>query len=444
MVLVAFSVCLTLQSCGMFIGDSEKRSREWEQFTAQGLSAERGQRLDEAVDKYKQALSLAEKFPKTDLRRTMTEIDLAAVLHEQGKDSEALPLLVQATETYEKWKLNRSDDEEINRTGTKMSSGYRALGEIYAGQSKNDDADKAYEKALAFTKQAYFSNRFRRELAEEYATFLRKTGRAEKAAALVAPNEAVAEGLAATWEHKTLVDREFEDGRAAASRLGDQGKWEEAAAQLGKTAALCRTKYGAKDSRVLQLVGEQATDLTYAKKFPQADKLLTAGIAEHGEEPEPTLAEAYRQLSEMRLNARQYDQSIEAARKGIAVAKALGEGGIEGSCYFVVGAAYGAMPGKKSQAIENYEIGLKKRAAFVYDIPYFIAVVNLSELYINEKRLADAQKVLESGVELQKKRAPNSVYERTLRSLARVYELQGDKARSKQTLAEADRVKASS
>ena len=424
----------------MFTAESEKRNRLWEECTAKGLAAEREQKYDDAQQMYEQALTIAAKFSKTDLRRTMTAIDYANMLHRAGDDKRAQPLYEQAVADYERWRKTSAQTEEINRIGKKMASCYLGLAQIYATQKRNEDAQRQYENALALTKKGYFTKRFTHEVSQEYAAFARKSGDMKKADSLTKPQEALAEGLEAQLFNKPLVDKEWAKVREDAFRLEDKGEWDKASEVRRQGIAMSSTRYGVGDSRTMQLINELANSLATAKKVGEAEKVLLRGIKDHGEKPDPMLAEMYNQLGRARLQQKRYEQSIKDAERAAEIAHQLEEGAVESDAYWLIGNNYDAL-GERAPAIAVYERGLKVRQSFSIDGVYYSMLLQLCDHYIKDNRLTDAQHRLEAAAAGQSKVASTVFHERTLRMLARVYQLQGDEDKSKQTAAAADRLK---
>lgn len=441
-VVLALCWCLTLQSCGMLTAETERRNQLWEQYTAQALAAEREKKYQEAERLYKQALEIASKFPKTDLRSTLTAIDLAKIYHAEGKDEIAQDTYEDAIAAYEQWKPSRAEHEEENRIGKKMASCYQGLAEIYAANNRVADAEKMYEKALEFTKKGYYTRRFINELREEYAVFLRKNGNSKKADALLEPAKAISEGFEASVTNKSMVDLEWTRARGEASNAAGKGDLHRAAQICAQAASDARTKYGADDQRTIEMMIDQANYLAQAKKLAEADAVLKAALRDHGEKKDPVLGLLYNAMSQVHFDMKKYEQAVEDGKRAGAVGRELTEGQIESDGYFLVANAYRQM-GRRQDTIDYLKQAQKARSGYSYDYAYYLIVNTLGEMYIEDERLSDARTLLEEAASMQKKFQPTREYERTLHNLAQVYEKQGETDKARQALAEIKRVKQS-
>lgn len=384
LLLIVVALTLALPGCTMLGVESQKRNQLWEQYTAEGHSAERHHKLDVAEAKYREALDMTTAFHKSDPRRCMTALSLADVLQLEGKDAEAKQLYEEALAWYEAWSKTVKEDEALNRGGRQVAAGYLGLATIHERQGNLQLAKENFKKSRDFSMCAFAGSRVFKSANDGYIRMLEATG--EKA------------------EAEKVRSRSSDAVVASLTNPKPGPSYEETANKSLKLMQEEVTKYGATSERGLAASVNAIQYLRNREQYEAALKMTDELLNNPELHDKHFRAMLLNMRASCLIGTKRDAAGLESAKQALAVATELNENEEIAAARYHIGLAQSKDPKTRDEAIENLRAAWDVQKDYNVDPMFWHNSLELARLYADKGSLSEAHAVLNESILAQTER----------------------------------------
>lgn len=378
--LVVIGASLTLSGCSL---ESQKRNELWEQYTAEAVSAERRQKLDVAQAKYELAIDLADKFQKSDPRRTTTLVSLAEVLRKQGKDAEATKLFEEGIGAYEKWSGTVKSEEALLRVGKRIAVAYLGYGYQLEKQGKLPQAKDMFTKARKLTWQASAGTRVYDDATAALARICDATG-----------DKAAAEKLRRSTAVALVEQLQGSEAKPGDKLLTFDDREKQPVLLYEETC----TKYGVGSNEALTAATNLIQHYVREEKYGQSLALIRKYLNDL------QIKDQHYRLMLLNLQAgcqrelHEDKESLASAQEALEIATALKEEEEMAVARFHIGMIQNADPKLRDEAIANLRAAWNVQRGYNRDPLFWRTSLELGKMYTEDGKYSDAEFVLRESI----------------------------------------------